>query len=466
MPRAGWVKPQNDQRLTDHVALGVLTRTFPPGLVDAVLADSGRGEQRHRLLPARLVVYYVLGLALFSQAGYEEVMRNLVEGLAWESGWRRSWRVPSQPAISQARFRLGVEPLRELFARGCVPLGTPETPGAFWRGLRLMSVDGTVLDVPDTADNAAEFGRPGSGRGEGSAFPQLRLVGLGECGTHALTGVAMGACTTGETTLARDLLGSLAPGMLVLADRNFFSFNLWNEARASGADLLWRTKSNHSLPVDQRLSDGSYLSHIQANTDRRKQANPVTVRVVEYTVDDPGRPQANDTSYRLITSLLDPDSYPAAELAALYAERWEFESLLDELKTHQRGPRVVLRSKTPDGVRQEAYGYLCTHYAIRALMHTAATGHGVDPDRISFTRALHAARRSVRAGLGTATETLAVALPQTLTEIAHQFLPRRRLRAAARVVKRKMSNYGVKRAAHRNWPQPTRIQGTRTLAAP
>lgn len=448
------------------MALGVLTRTFPPELVDAVVRDTGRGEQRHRLLPARLVVYYVLGLALFSQAGYEEVMRNLVEGLAWESGWRRAWRVPSQPAISQARYRLGVEPLRELFTRGCVPLGTEATPGAFWRGLRLMSVDGTVLDVPDTPGNAAEFGRPGSGRGEGSAFPQLRLVGLGECGTHALTGVAMGGCTTGESTLTRDLLGSLAPGMLVLADRNFFSFTLWNEARATGAELLWRTKSNHGLPVDQRLADGSYLSHIQANNDRRKQANPVTVRVVEYTLDDPGRPQAEDTTYRLITTLLDPEGYPAAELAALYAERWEFESLLDELKTHQRGPRVVLRSKAPDGVRQEAYGYLCTHYAIRALMHTTATGHGVDPDRISFTRALHAARRSVRAGLGAATETLAVALPVTLSEIAYQLLPRRRLRAAGRVVKRKMSNYNVKRAQHRKWPQPTKPTATRVLAAP
>lgn len=468
MPRAGWVKPQDDQRLSDHVALGVLTRTFPPELVDEVVRETGRQQQRHRLLPSRLVVYYVLALALFSQSGYEEVMRNLVEGLSWESGWRQSWTVPSQPAISQARARLGVKPLAELFARGCVPLASEQTPGAFYRGRRLMAVDGTVLDVPDTPQNEAAFGRPASGRGEGSAFPQLRLVGLGESGTHALVSVAMGACTTGETTLARDLLGSLGPGMMMLADRNFFSFALWNEAAATGADLLWRTKSNHSLPVDERLGDGSYLSHIQANEDRRKQENPVTVRVVEYTLDDPGRPQSENGTYRLLTTVLDPEAGPAEELAALYPERWEFETTLDELKTHQRGPRVVLRSKSPDGVRQEAYGYLCTHYAIRALMHASAAHADVDPDRISFTRALHAARRSVRAGLGTATRTLRVALASTLAEVCFQLLPLRRLRANPRVVKRKMSKFNVKRAAHRDWPQPTRpaAQAVRVLSVP
>ena len=455
MPRTGWVKPSDDQRLSDHVALGVLTRTFPPELVDAVLRDTGREQKRSRLLPARLVVYYVMALALFSQAGYEEVMRNLVEGLAWESGWRQSWQLPSQPALSQARARLGAKPLAELFARACVPLATEQTPGAFWRGLRVMSIDGTVLDVPDTPENDAELGRPGTGRGEGSAFPQLRLVGLGECGTHALVGVAMGPCTTGETTLTRQLLGSFRPGMLVLADRNFFSFDLWEEARATGAELVWRTKSNHNLPVDERLADGSYLSHVQASKDR-KGLHPVTVRVVEYGLDDPGRPQSEDVTYRLVTTILDPGSAPAGELAALYPERWEFETVLDELKTHQRGPRVVLRSRSPEGARQEAYGYLCTHYAIRALMHTAATGRGVDPDRVSFTRALNAARRSVRAGLGTAAHALAAALPAVLAEVTHRLLPARRLRAAARVVKRKMSNYAVKRAKHRQWPQPTR----------
>jgi hypothetical protein len=198
------------------------------------------------------------------------------------------------------------------------------------------------------------------------------------------------------------------------------------------------------------------MSHVQANDDRRRLENPVTVRVVEYAVDDPGRPQAEGTAYRLITTLFDPEAAPAAELAALYPERWEFETMLDELKTHQRGPRVVLRSKTPEGVRQEAWGHLCTHYALRDLVQRAAAAGGIDPDRLSFTRTAHAARRSVRAGLGTATQALAVALGEAVTEICRELLPTRRLRAAPRVVKRKMSNYGVKRAGHSSWPRPTR----------
>jgi len=432
------VRPENDQRLSDHVALGMLTRTFPPALVDEVVAGAGRSEQRHRLLPARLVTYYVLALALFSSAGYEEVMRSLVEGLSWEQGWRQRWKVPSQPALSQARARLGYAPLAALFERACVPLATAATPGGFWRDRRLVSIDGTTLDVADTADNAAEFGRPGSGRGEGvGAFPQLRVVALAECGTHAMFAAAMGPCSMGETTLARDVVTSLGRGMLLLADRGFYGFRLWEQARSTGADLLWRTKSNHRLAVDERLADGSYLSRLYEISNFKRRGAGIPVRVVEYGLDDlVGRPQAEDTRYRLLTTILDADAAPATELAGLYAQRWEFESALDELKSHQRGPRVVLRSKTPDGVRQEAWGYLCTHYAIRALMATAAHDGGVDPDRISFTRTLHAARRSVRSGLGASAPALAAALRATVAEINVELVRKRRLRAAARVVKR------------------------------
>ncbi len=438
------------------MALGVLTRTFPPEMVDAVVAEAGREQQRHRLLPARLVAYYVLAMALFSSAGYEEVMRNLVEGLSWESGWRQRWTVPSQPAISQARARLGYEPLEKLFARACVPLATPATPGGFFRGWRLVSMDGTTLDVADTPENDRAFSRPGSGRGEGvGAFPQLRVVALAECGTHAMFAAAMGACSTGETTLARELVAQMGPGMLLIADRGFYGFDLWRRAAESGAELLWRTKSNHRLDVDERLEDGSYVSKLYEISNFKRRGQGVPVRVVEYSLDDPGRPQAEDTRYRLLTTILEPERAPAAELAALYGERWEFESALDELKAHQRGPRVVLRSKTPDGVRQEAWGHLCTHYAIRALMSTAAASRGVDPDRVSFTRTAHAARRSVRSGLGVATRTITMALPATVAEICRELVPRRRLRSNPRVVKRKMSSYGVKRSEHRNWPKPT-----------
>jgi hypothetical protein len=453
MPRAGWVKPQSDQRLSDHVALGVLTRTFPPGMVDEVIEVAGRREHRSRLLPARLVVYYVLGLALFSESSYEEVMRNLVEGLSWQSGWSKAWKMPSKSAIFQARRRLGAEPLEALFDRGCVPLATEATAGAFYRDWRLVAVDGTTLDLPDTADNDEVFGRPGASRGS-SAFPQARLVAFAECGTHAITGAALGPYSESEQALTRQLLEHLGPGQLCLADRGFAGFPLFEAAQATGADLLWRARSNAVLPVIERFDDGSFRSEIVATPDKRTRANVLSVRVIEYALEDPGRPGTPER-YRLITTIADPAAAPADELAALYAERWEIESALDELKTHQRGPKMVLRSKTPDGVRQEIYGHLCTHYAIRALMSTAATNQDIDPDRVSFTRTLRAARRSTRAGLGTNAVNLATAMTYTLTEVLHELLPVRRLRSAARVVKRKMSNYGVKRAEHQNWPRPT-----------
>jgi hypothetical protein len=452
MPRAGWVKPRDDQRLSDHVALGVLTRTFPPGLVDEILVETGRVEQRSRLLPARLVTYYVLGLALFSHSSYEEVMRNLIEGLSWESGWAKTWTMPSKSAIFQARTRLGVDPLEALFARGCVPLAGPDTPGAFYRGWRLVAIDGTTLDVADTPANDEAFGRANVSRGH-AAFPQLRLVGLAECGTHAITGAAIGPYTDSEQAVARKVLPRLRPGMLCLADRGFAGFPLFSAAAATGADLVWRAKNNAVLPVRETFDDGSFRSEIVATPDRYTRTNVMSVRVVEYTLDDPDR---KDTErYRLITTILDPDAAPADELAALYAERWEIETALDELKTHQRGPRVVLRSKTPDGAIQEIYGHLCTHYAIRALMSCAADHQQTDPDRISFTRTLRAARRSARAGIGTTTRNLATALAHAITEILHELLPTRRLRTGPRVVKRKLSNYSVKHPAHRHWPQPT-----------
>jgi hypothetical protein len=399
VPRAGWVKPASDQRLSDHISIGVLTRVFPPELVDAVVAEAGRGERRSRLLPARVVVYYVLAMALFSDASYEEVMRQLVEGLAWTSGWGRAWEVPTKAAIFKARQRLGPEPLELLFGAACQPLATKRTRGAFYRGLRLMSLDGTTLDVADTAENVAAFGRPGSARGGLSAFPQVRLVGLAECGTHAVTSAAVGPYTTSEQAFADELLGWLSPGMLCLADRGFYSYERFPKAHQTGAQLLWRVAGNVTFEHEQTLPDGSYLTHLQRIRHGRDRHTTLQARVIEYTLEDPGLP-ANDQRYRLVTTLLDPDQAPAGELAALYAERWELENAIDELKTHQRGPRIVLRSKHPDGVIQEAYGYLCTHYAIRRLMHDAALRADLDPDRLSFTRGLRAARRSTRSHPG------------------------------------------------------------------
>lgn len=419
-------------------------------------------------MPARLVVYYVLAMALFSTASYEEVMRMLVEGLSWESGWARRWTVPTKGAIFLARDRLGVEPLAALFARSCVPLATRATPGGFYRGWRVMAVDGSTLDVADTEENAMAFGRPGSGRGERSAFPQLRLVALAECGTHAITAASMGAYSVGEATLARDLLPRLDETMLVLADRYYAGFPLWSAAAATGAQLCWRVKQNSVFPVLDRLPDGSFVSEIVGTADKRAREHVLPVRIIQYSVDDTGRPGAAQTTYRLVTTILDPTAAPAEELAALYAQRWEIETTLDELKTHAKAGRLVLRSKTPDGVRQETYGYLCLHYAIRALMSHVAGSSDIDPDRVSFTRSLRAARRSVRAGIGITIIALQTALARAITEISREPLPVRRLRAAARVVKRKMSNFNLKRAEHAAWPQPTRPigEGIQILAPP
>jgi len=382
--------------LTDHISVGVLTRVFPPSLVDGVVAEASKAERRHRLLPARVVVYYVIALALFADSSYEEVMRQLVEGLAWESGWRQAWEVPRKGSIAKARARLGREPLELLFRAVAQPLAGRSTRGAFYRGLRLVSLDGTCLDVADTESNERAFGRPGSSRREGGgAFPQLRLVGLAESGTHAIFDAALGPYTSSEVALADRLWGSLEKGMLCLADRNFYSFERFQTARRTGAQLLWRVSSSVELPREQTLEDGSYLTSIYALKNRRAKRDGEPARVIEYGLDDPVL-APEEQRYRLITTILSPEQAPAKELAALYPQRWELESALDELKTHQRGPRVVLRSKDPEGVYQEAYGHLCTHYAIRCVLHDAALRAELAPHRLSFIRGLRAARRSAR----------------------------------------------------------------------
>jgi hypothetical protein len=397
MPRAGQVKPPTDERLSDRIAIGVLTRVFPPAVIDAAVASAGRGEVRSRLLPARVTVYYVLAMCLFSGQGYEEVMRLLAGGLEWLGRWRRAWSVPSTAAIAKARARLGPEPLRALFASVVRPLAAESAPGCWYRGLRVVSMDGTTLDLADTAENEARFGRPGTGRGEGrGAFPQVRLVGLGECGTHAVFAAALGPCASAEKALAAGVLPKLERNMLLLADRGFTGYELWQAAAAAGAQLLWRASATFTLPALELLPDGSCLSQLvpgKGTGPRKARAGPVTVRVIEYVIDDGRAPQGE--RYRLITTLLDPAEAPAAELAGLYAQRWEFENALDEIKTHQRGAKVVLRSRSPDGVEQEVWGFLLVHWAIRELMHTAALDAEIDPGRVSFTRALRLARRTV-----------------------------------------------------------------------
>jgi hypothetical protein len=370
-----------------------LTWVYPPGLVDRVVAACGRAERRQRLLPARLVVYFVLGLALFSPAPYLEVMRHLVEGLRG-LGLLGNWHVPAKSSLFRARERLGSEPLRVLFATTAKPIATEATPGAFWRSLRLLAVDGTCWDVADSEANETAFGRPGSGRGSGrSAFPQVRMAALVEIGSHAVLDAELAGCRTGEVTLVGRLPRSAGPGQLVLADREFLGVPLWQAFAATGADLLWRVPANRVLPVTKQFRDGSWLSHIRANSGPARD-EPVVVRVLAYRLE--GRTADGEIDdYRLVTTLLDARRYPARQLAALYRERWEIESVFAEIKTHQRGARVVLSSKTPDGVHQQIWAHLLVHHALRELMLRTAATRGLDPDRISFTETLRSARRSV-----------------------------------------------------------------------
>jgi hypothetical protein len=272
------------------------------------------------------------------------------------------------------------------------PIATSATQGAWYRTWRLVSLDGSCLDVADTADNRASFGSPGASRGE-SAFPQLRFVTLVENGTHVLFGARLGGCTDGETTLAHDVLAALRPGMLCLADRPFFGYAFWQAACATGADLLWRGKTNLRLPRETRLADGSYLTTIYpCDKDRRHRAKGIRVRVVEYRL--AGIAEA-EPLYRLLTTILDPVQASAETLAALYHERWAIEGAFAELKTHLRGARIVLRSKTPDLVRQEFWGLLVAHFAVRGLMHEAALRANEDPDQLSFLHAVRVVRRKL-----------------------------------------------------------------------
>jgi hypothetical protein len=378
-------------RVSDHISLGVIARTFPLDHVQQILAETGRASERERDLPAHVMVYDAIALALDMTSGTREVLRCLLEGLRWLWG-AEAVRVAGKSGISQARTRLGAEPLRYLYARVVRPIATPATKGAWYRAWRLVSLDGSCLDVADTAENCAAFGRPEASRGE-SAFPQLRFVALVENGTHVLFGTRLGRFADGETTLAHDALPALRPGMLCLADRQFFGHALWQEAAATGADLLWRVKRNLRLPREARLADGSFLTTVYpSEKDRRHRTRGVRVRVVEYRLE--GVADA-EPLYRLVTTILDPARAPAEALAALYHERWAIEGALAELKTQLRGARVVLRSKTPELIRQEFWGLLLAHFAVRGLMHEAALRADEDPDRLSFLHAVRVVRRKL-----------------------------------------------------------------------
>lgn len=383
--------------------MGVVTRVVPRHVIDEVLAETGSVEKRSRLLPAHVVVYFVLALSLFTD-GYEEVIRKMVHGLRFARTWSTRWTVPSTGALSQARRRLGERPLQAIFEAVAVPVAKPGTPGAWLNRWRLMAIDGVMIDMPDTPENREVFHKPEGGTRR--PFPQSRTVGLVEIGSHAVVAVQIGTIRTGERELAGALTGALTPDMLVVADRGFYSFDLWRTYRGSGAQLLWRMSAGVRLPVLAVLTDGSYLSEItnQARVSKTRidaenigdlsLATHIRVRVIEYQIDghtDDGTPSE---TFRLITSVTDPDHASATDLADTYQQRWEIESAFREIETYLREGKGI-RSKSPAMVRQELYGLFITHYAIRAFMTEAADTVEMDPDRISFTRTLSIIRRRI-----------------------------------------------------------------------
>ena len=329
------------ERLTDGISIGVLVRTIPRELIDEVLAETDRREKRSRRLPAHVVVYFVIAMAIFRDS-YEEVLRKLVNGLSFLGSWRNTWTVPTTGAISQARERLTALPMRTVFGRIATPLAKPGTPGAWLRSWRLMAIDGVQIDVPDSDANLKEFGKYEGGTRR--PFPQVHVVGLGECGTHAVVAAIIGTIYDGERKLAAGLLAAVSPGMLVLADRGFFSFELWAQYLVTGTDLLWWVTAGIKLPVTEVLPDGSYLSVINSKKTRSagyriplsavddpRDATHIPVRVIEYTVTGEGSEQSQ--TFRLITTILDCGAATAMELAAAYQQRWEYEMSLREIET-------------------------------------------------------------------------------------------------------------------------------------
>jgi Insertion element 4 transposase N-terminal/Transposase DDE domain len=446
-------------RVLAGARVGVLARYLAPGLVDEVLAAAGAAQRRFRALPARLGVYFVLGLCLYSHLPYRAVVKELASGL--EQALRvAGWAVPASTALTKLRRRLGEQPFELLFWRLCSALSPGAAPWSHICGLLAVAWDGTRVTADASQANIAAFGRPrGTKNGH---YPQIRLVTLIACGTRALLGAAIGPLRgTGEPALARALLGHLRAGMLLIADRGFYSYRLWQDAAATGAQLLWRVKASMHLPVVAALPDGSWLTHINdpravqarlhRNGKRRRRGSKlapdtgplpgITARVIEFWLTVATDDGATRTErYRLITTLTDWRAAPAAELAAGYAWRWAIETGFREFKTYLRGAGHLLRGRTPELARQELWAYLTIYQAIRAVMCLAAASARTDPDRISFTAALHAIRRT----LPTARTSPDAALADTEADILTELTPQRSGRVCVRAVAQPRSPYPSK----------------------
>lgn len=382
-------------RLADYLAVGFLAMNCPAERVRAVLAVHGAQSKRNRGLPHEVLVYFVMAMVLYANVAYEEVLRLVIEGLRQLLGDEVvSKATVTKGAISQARCQVGAAPLRQLYREQVIPHGPAGMPGVGYRGLRVMAIDGSTLDMPDELANAQHFGYPGASRGS-SAFPQLRFVALAECGTHTLCHANPGPCAVGELTLAGPVIDQADATMLVTADRNFFNYPFWHRAHATGARLLFRARANQRLPRETELADGSYLTTLYASEkDRRRQKDGTVVRVIEYALDGIPNPEP---SYRLVTNWLDIEAAPAAELAALYHRRWTIEQTFDEFKVHLADRAVALRSKRPELVEQEFYALLLAHAAVRRLMTQAAQTAQQAAEDLSFIHAVRVLKRRLPA---------------------------------------------------------------------
>jgi hypothetical protein len=375
------------------LSIANICRSFHAGAIQEALRVTGKKSLRNRDFPAEIVIYYVIAMALFMHVNLREVLYCLMEGLRLVRGVEL--KVTGKSGISQARSRIGAEPLRYLYEHHVRPLADKHTKGAWYQGRRLVSLDGSYLDLADEKANRLVFGAPTT-YVDTCAFPQIRFVCLAEIGTHVLFAARMGGYRASEQALGREVIKALKPGMLCLADQGFTSIAFWNQASATGADLLWRMRSDRHMEVEKILPDGTYVSRLRRQNAKEGQEESKPLRVIEYYVD--GVEGSQNAMFRLVTTMKDPDEFPAEELARLYQQRWEIETAFDELKTHLRGARMCLRSKTPELVRQEFYGLMLAHFAVRGLMHEAAQKANIDPDDLSFTHSLRVLRRALPLG--------------------------------------------------------------------
>ena len=443
---------ETQRNFCSQLSMQALARVIPRSQIEMVLTQENAWHERERKLSMVVVVLILIAMSLYRSLSIGHVMRKLAQGL------RFIWPDPDYSlakanAFSYRRYRLGAAPMERLFKQVARPMATEQTRGAFRFGLRLMALDGTKQDVPDTAENEALFGRPETGRGR-CAFPQVRCVYLTEVGTHAICDAGFWPIRESERTGGLRLLRSLSEGMLVMWDRGFHSFDMLQAVIDRDAQVLARLPAHVKPKVIKQLADGSSLVRLlPGDSARRNQGMHLVVRLIEYTITDESLPGYGQC-HRLITTLLDPEQAPALDLVCLYHERWEIEQTIDEVKTHQLTSQR-LRSQRPVGVIQELYGLLLAHYAVRFVMHEAALQADVDPDRLSFTHAVRVIGDAMAEFEMVALAAHPRLYARLLGDLVAELLPERRMRLNPRVVKRKMSKYKLKRPEHAHWPQPT-----------